>query len=145
MAKAASLEAFKENNEAKAIDTSKRIRIGIIGTGWIAESHLSSLLKQPDIDVVAGADLIPCQSAGFADGATHQHEYFHIFATFGAFDLCQPGRALALLTSVDQHSITPSDSPHPQTAGKPPDLLHCACKRPHPPEPQQKPCRFPAE
>ena len=65
MAKAASLEAFKDNNEVSVIDTTKRIRIGIIGTGWIAESHLASLLKQPDIDVVAGADIIPGKAEAF--------------------------------------------------------------------------------
>ena len=54
--KTASLEAFKENNETRKIDTSKRVRIGIIGIGWIAESHLSSILRQPDIDLLAGAD-----------------------------------------------------------------------------------------
>ena len=65
MAQAASLEAFKDNNEVSVIDTSKRIRIGIIGTGWIAEQHLASLRRQPDIDVVAGADIIPGKAEAF--------------------------------------------------------------------------------
>ncbi|MBO5879264.1 MAG: Gfo/Idh/MocA family oxidoreductase [Clostridia bacterium] len=60
-----SLDAFKENNEVKTVDASKRVRIGIIGTGWIAESHLASLTKQPDVDVVAGADLIPGKAEAF--------------------------------------------------------------------------------
>ena len=65
MAKVSSLDAFKENNEVKTVDASKRVRIGIIGTGWIAESHLASLTKQPDVDVVAGADLIPGKAEAF--------------------------------------------------------------------------------
>ena len=65
MAKTTSLEAFKDNNERVEIDTSKRVRIGIVGTGWIAESHILSLLRQPDVDVVAGADLIPGKAEKF--------------------------------------------------------------------------------
>ncbi len=65
MAKVTSLDAFKEKNEETKVDTEKRIRIGIIGTGWIAGSHLQSLLKQPDIDIVAGADLIPGKAEKF--------------------------------------------------------------------------------
>ena len=34
-------------------------RVGIIGTGWIAEAHAESYLNQPDVKIVALADLIP--------------------------------------------------------------------------------------
>ena len=68
MAKVTSLDAFKENHDKETINTDKRVRIGIIGTGWIAGSHLASLLKQPDIDVVAGADLIPGKAEKFFEG-----------------------------------------------------------------------------
>ncbi len=61
----AGLDAFKENQEVQTIDTSKKFRIGIIGTGWIAESHLRSLLKQPDVEIVAGADIIPGKAEAF--------------------------------------------------------------------------------
>ncbi len=37
----------------------KKFRIGIIGTGGISSSHIRSYLKQPDVEIVAGADLIP--------------------------------------------------------------------------------------
>ena len=60
------LDAFQENQEAKkAIDTSKKLKIGIIGTGWIADAHMASYLKQPDIEIVAGADLIPGKAEAF--------------------------------------------------------------------------------
>ena len=55
----AGLDAFKDNQEVKVIDTSKKIRVGIIGTGGIANSHMKAYLKQPDVEVVAGADIVP--------------------------------------------------------------------------------------
>ena len=72
MANANSLDAFKENHEEAVIDTTKKFRIGIIGTGWIAGSHMTSLMKQPDVEVVAGADLIPGKAKAFFEkfGAT---------------------------------------------------------------------------
>ena len=52
----ADLDAFKENQEVKEIDTSKKVRIGIIGTGGIAYSHMDAYCKQPDVEIVAGSD-----------------------------------------------------------------------------------------
>ena len=59
------LDDFKHNQEKQVIDTNRRMRVGIIGTGWIAESHIRSYLKQPDVDIVAGADLIPGKAKKF--------------------------------------------------------------------------------
>ena len=59
------LDDFKKNQEKKTIDTSKKVRIGIIGTGWIAEAHIASYLRQPDVEIVAGADLIPGKAKAF--------------------------------------------------------------------------------
>ncbi len=53
--------------EERTFDTSKKIRIGIIGCGWIAEAHMSSYLKQPDVEIVAGADLVPGKARKFMD------------------------------------------------------------------------------
>ena len=53
-----------------AVDASKKIRIGIIGTGWIAESHVFSMLKQPDVEIVAGCDLIPGKAKAFFEKET---------------------------------------------------------------------------
>lgn len=55
----AGLDAFKENQEVKEIDMSKKVKIGIIGTGWIADSHIGVYKNMPDVEVVAMADLIP--------------------------------------------------------------------------------------
>ena len=59
------LDDFKKNQEKKTIDVSKKVRVGIIGTGWIAEAHINSYLKQPDVEIVAGADLIPGKAKAF--------------------------------------------------------------------------------
>ena len=44
-----------------------RWKIGIIGTGWIAESYIQSLKSMPDVDVVAMADLIEGKAARFCE------------------------------------------------------------------------------
>ena len=47
------------------VDSAKKLRIGIIGCGWIAEAHIRSYLVQPDVEIVAGADLIPGKAKAF--------------------------------------------------------------------------------
>ena len=54
------LSQFKQEEEKEeVVVTDKKIKVGIIGTGWIAESHINSYLNQPDVEIVAAADLIP--------------------------------------------------------------------------------------
>ncbi len=59
------LDAFKNNQEQKVVDASKKVRVGFIGCGWIAGSHIKALLNQPDVEIVAGADLIPGKAKAF--------------------------------------------------------------------------------
>ena len=60
------LDKFKEVvEEKKQIDTSKKLRIGIIGTGWIAEAHVDGYKRMPDVEIVAAADLIPGKAEAF--------------------------------------------------------------------------------
>ena len=59
------LDAFKESQEVSTVDATKKIRVGIIGTGWIADAHIASYLRQPDVEIVAGADIIPGKAAAF--------------------------------------------------------------------------------
>ena len=60
------LNAFQTEGAKKtAVDASKKMRVAIIGTGWIADAHIRSYLKQPDVEIVAGADLIPGKAAAF--------------------------------------------------------------------------------
>ena len=48
-----SLDAFKEVRNDKSVDTTRKMRVGIIGTGWIAGAHIKSYLNQPDVEIVA--------------------------------------------------------------------------------------------
>ena len=52
-------DRFKENLEEVVIDTSKKVRVGIIGAGWIAEAHIDMYRQMPDVEIVAVADLVP--------------------------------------------------------------------------------------
>ena len=58
------LNTFSYEKE-KTVDASKKFRYGIIGTGWIADYHMRSALKQPDIEIVAVADLVPGKAEAF--------------------------------------------------------------------------------
>jgi len=51
--------------ETRTVDTAKKMRVGIIGCGWIADSHMKAYLKQPDVEIVAGADLIEGKAEAF--------------------------------------------------------------------------------
>lgn len=66
MAKVAGLDAFQTNQETEVIDASKKVKIAIIGTGWIAESHIASYKKMEDVEIVALADLVPGKAEEFA-------------------------------------------------------------------------------
>lgn len=67
MAKKTDPDAFKKNQEVKEIDTSRILKIGIIGTGWIAGSHIEAYLEMPDVEIVAAADLIDGKAQKFIE------------------------------------------------------------------------------
>ena len=60
------LNQFTQTVEEEAVETGRRFKVGIIGTGWIAEAHLESYLEMDDVDIVAMADLIPGKAEKFA-------------------------------------------------------------------------------
>ena len=63
-------EVLNQTTQSVAAETKKRegkLKYGIIGTGWIAESHIQSLLKMDDVEIVALADLIPGKAEAFAE------------------------------------------------------------------------------
>lgn len=43
----------------------RKIRVGIIGTGGIAEKHVASYKKQPDVEIVAACDPVPGKAEEF--------------------------------------------------------------------------------
>ncbi len=51
--------------DTTTVDASRKLRIAIIGCGWIADAHINAYLAQPDVEIVAGADLIPGKAAAF--------------------------------------------------------------------------------
>ncbi|MBQ8409754.1 MAG: Gfo/Idh/MocA family oxidoreductase [Clostridia bacterium] len=56
---------YNAKSENVVIDTNKKLRVGIIGCGWIADSHMLCYKAMPDVEIVAGADLIPGKAAAF--------------------------------------------------------------------------------
>lgn len=60
------LDKFREiQQEKNVIDTGKKLKVGIIGTGGIANSHMRSYKNMPDVEIVAGADLIDGKAEAF--------------------------------------------------------------------------------
>ena len=59
------LSQFKQEVVEEKKETGKKLKIGIIGTGWIAESHIQSYKQMEDVEVVAAADLIPGKAEKF--------------------------------------------------------------------------------
>ena len=45
----------------------KKLRIGFIGTGGIAHAHMAGYTKFDDVDIVAGADIVPGKARAFLD------------------------------------------------------------------------------
>ncbi len=60
------LDRFKETLEELNVDSTRKVKVGIIGTGWIAEAHANSYKQCPDVEIVALADIIPGKAAKFA-------------------------------------------------------------------------------
>ena len=56
---------YNVKSENVVIDANKKLRVGIIGCGWIADSHIACYKQMPDVEIVAGADLIPGKAAAF--------------------------------------------------------------------------------
>jgi predicted dehydrogenase len=61
------LGQFTQAKTEAAKAAGRRLKVGIIGTGWIAEAHIESYKRQPDVDVVAAADLIPGKAEAFME------------------------------------------------------------------------------
>ena len=61
------LNVFTDQTQKSTVDTSKKMRVAIIGCGWIAEAHVNSHLHQPDVEIVAGADIVPGKARAFMD------------------------------------------------------------------------------
>lgn len=73
------LDKFKDApSDEKVRDYSKKVKVGIIGTGWIAEAHVKAYQKCPDVEIVAAADLVPGKAEAFCEryGVTGDVKFF---------------------------------------------------------------------
>jgi len=60
------LNRFKETiEEVVSQNNGKKVRVGIIGTGWIAEAHVREYKRMDDVEIVAAADIIPGKAEAF--------------------------------------------------------------------------------
>lgn len=66
MAQDERLNEFKTIHEEAKVRSDKKVKVGIIGTGWIAEVHVECFLTMEDVEIVALADLVPGKAAAFA-------------------------------------------------------------------------------
>ena len=73
------LNLFTKDQDNYSIDTSKKLKVGIIGTGWIAESHISEYLKMPDVELVGVASTARRRSS--SESGTHPRESGSIIRT----------------------------------------------------------------
>lgn len=102
------LDPNAANTEKTVIDTAKKLRIGIIGTGGIASAHISSYKKMPDAKIVAGADIIPGKAEAFfkahgvegvkTDYASHKEMLADKSLRLDAVSVCTYNRQHAVCT-----------------------------------------------
>ena len=60
------LDKWQDKQEqGNDIVTGRKVKVAIIGCGWIAEAHVKSYLKCPDVEIVAAADLVPGKAEAF--------------------------------------------------------------------------------
>ena len=52
-------------DEDKGPDNTKKVKVAIIGTGWIAEAHAVGYKQMEDVEIVAAADLVPGKAEKF--------------------------------------------------------------------------------
>ena len=105
------LNTFTDQTSAPTVDASKKMRVGIIGCGWIADAHMASYLKQPDVEIVAGADLVPgkakkfMEKFGITDAKTDYASHKELLA-----DKSLNLDAVSICTYNRQHAIPAIDS-----------------------------------
>ncbi len=58
---------FRNVKTAEETRRNKKLKIGIIGTGWIADAHINCYKEMDDVEIVAAADLVPGKAEGFLE------------------------------------------------------------------------------
>ena len=99
------LDDYKKSQSNYSIDASKKLRIGIIGCGWIAGDHISNYLEMPDVELAGVADLID----GKAEAFLRKHnapEGVHIYRTHKELIDNEQLDAVSVCTYNTQHAPT---------------------------------------
>mgnify|MGYP003604452832 CR=1 FL=1 len=77
------LDKFKETQEeVKEVKSDRKLKVAIIGCGWIAEAHVKSYIKCPDVEIVAAADLIPGKAEAFFDGLGFDTDKLRFYTSY---------------------------------------------------------------
>ncbi|MDD6800505.1 MAG: Gfo/Idh/MocA family oxidoreductase [Firmicutes bacterium] len=102
------LSQFQQKKEAEKIDADRKFRIGIIGTGGIANAHCGAYKDMPDVEIVAGADIIPGKADRFfkAHGLEGVHTYTNHVEMLEKEDL----DAVSVCTYNTQHAVCVIDA-----------------------------------
>jgi predicted dehydrogenase len=98
------LSQFKQTVEEEKENTGKKLKIGIIGTGWIAESHIESYKLQDDVEIVAAADLIPGKAEKFMK--KHGVEGVRFYPSHKEMIDNEELDAVSVCTYNTQHAVT---------------------------------------
>ena len=96
--------------EEKKIDASRKLRVGIIGTGWIAESHIRQYVKFPDVEVVAMADLIPGKCQKFCEKMDVDYTNIHFYPDHKSMLENEKLDAVSVCTYNATHAVCTIDS-----------------------------------
>ncbi len=99
------LDDYKKSQGGYSIDSSKKLRVGIIGCGWIAGEHITSYLKMPDVELVGVADLIDGKAEAFLK-AHNAPEGVHIYRTHKELIDNEQLDAVSVCTYNTQHAPT---------------------------------------
>ena len=73
-----------------------RLRIGVIGVGYLGKFHAEKYAKMPDVDLVGVVDIDPARARKVADGL-HTQSYTHYEDLFGRVD------AVSIVTPTPRH------------------------------------------
>ncbi len=97
------LDKFKEVQEVtSSVRAERKLRIGFIGTGGIARSHIKAYKLFDDVEVVAGADLIPGKAEKFF--AANEIEGAHTYTDYREMIEKESLDAVSICTYNRQHA-----------------------------------------
>ena len=61
------MNEYKNAPQKEKIESARKLKVAIIGTGWIADAHANKYKDMSDVEVVALADLVPGKAQRFAE------------------------------------------------------------------------------